>query len=300
MTTAPFTTVDVFSDTRFLGNQLAIVELAGENTDLSTDNLQQIAREFNYSETIYIYPPSTANTYPVRIFTPDTELPFAGHPTIGAADHVIGLVTAGTSSATLVPPAGPIPVQKSSDGVVRAHIPHNVHFHKATAKDLPDPVGFSSDPVIAEAERNAPLFSIVKGLSFALIRLPSVEVLSRVKMSSTPLNLAPLLDHEWNSGFVGQLYYVLEDEHTVRARMILLDQFEDPATGSANSALGAYLALTTGKNQNIQVTQGVEIGRRSVIGVEVELDGDKINTLILSGKTVKVTKGDIIVSADKL
>jgi PhzF family phenazine biosynthesis protein len=114
-------------------------------------------------------------------------------------------------------------------------------------------------------------------------------------------------EHGWDVGFVAKYYYVIEDGgktygsnsgegeiRKIRTRMVE-STMEDPATGSAACALGAYLALKEKRTRNFEITQGVEVGRRSVIGVEVEVDGEgrRVQSVKLSGSAVQVMEGTL-------
>ena len=248
----------------------------------------------------------------VSIFTIESELPFAGHPTIGTT-YLLLQHLGWDFVDTITPPCGPIRVTKSSsssDGRVTASIPHDVHLHARTLADVvrPDDPRLSSDPAIREAVLGAPIFSIVNGMTFVLARLPSLDVLGRV--AKTQLDLSQLrdtlLDEGWRAGFMGCYYYVdvgdgggEEQGRRLRTRMVELS-LEDPATGSAASALSAYLTLKEEKRgRKFEITQGVEMGRKSVISVEttVKSGENKIDSVWLGGTAVVVMNGSLRVDA---
>jgi len=314
-----FTTLDVFTTTPYEGNPLAIVRIPSYlRVKLSAKQKQTIAREFNLSETVFLHEPSGEKPeWNIEIFTTNDELPFAGHPTIGSACYVLNMQSSPSPSiGALVTKAGPIVISLSGQGKVQADIPHDVRIHRHTIDDLQAPIaGLSSHPVLAEAEKKAPLVSIVKGMTFLLVRLESLEMLVEVHSTSRHLSFYQLLDEDWEAGFVARYYYVLESRYTsehgnrnskgkevnvtrIRTRMLEMTM-EDPATGSAACALGSYLAMM-GKGVDVgegvgryEITQGVEMGRRSVIGVDVmvEAGGKKIKSVRLSGSAVKVMEG---------
>lgn len=302
----PFTTLDVFAETPFKGNPLAVVTIP-LGADLTQAQKQIIAREFNLSETVFVYDvedPTATKERCFNIFTPKEEIPFAGHPTIGTAVflHPHGVTT-------LVAKAGPISIEPAADGTLRAAIPHNVRLHK---RRLPSPRPGSVPRLRAEvtsAEGGAPLFSIVKGMSFALIELPSLDLLGEVQIGAPELP-AELLDHGWRDGWVTRRYYFVRlgsDEvggrtiQRIRTRMVKLAT-EDSATGSAACALASYLSLHGREEQSttFEITQGVEIGRKSNILVDVELGKDlngerKVETVHLGGRAIPVMSGSITV-----
>ena len=316
-----FFTLDVFTSTRLEGNPLAVVRVPGSLRDgLTQETKQRIAKEFNLSETVFLHEDDGGNDgrgpnareRRIDIFTTESEIPFAGHPTIGTAvlvrDHLQQ-----TSVNTLVARAGPISLQADAGGPerVRAGIPHDIHLHAKRLADVvrSDDPRLSPHPAIREAELRAPVFSIVNGMAFLLAKLPSLDVLAHV--GRTPLDLArirdDLLDEGWRSGFIGRYYYVdvgTEDGdgdgaeaggRRLRTRMVELN-LEDPATGSAASALGSYLTLTEEKKgARFEITQGVEIGRKSVISVETTTRGGdgKLEEVWLGGTAVVVMSGTL-------
>ncbi|KAJ4179849.1 hypothetical protein NW759_017273 [Fusarium solani] len=302
----PFTTVDVFTETRFRGNPLAIVTIPTSGPKPTQEQKQAIAREFNLSETVFVHDvpdPATNKQRSIDIFLPFAEIPFAGHPTVGTA---VSLLDEGVE--TLVTKAGPIPITQS-EGYPRfasASIPHNVHLHAKHLCDLSLSASeLSSNAQIREIELNAPIFSVVNGVSFILIELPSLGLLAEVQQSSTQFSIDKLLDDGWQSGFMGRYYYVptgsSQDENgqpvvSLRTRMIT-HQFEDPATGAAACCLSSFLSAVGDKQETpsrrYNITQGVEMGKESNIVVEVEVKDFKIDKVKLAGTAVQVMKGSL-------
>ncbi|KAJ1547701.1 hypothetical protein HK405_005160 [Cladochytrium tenue] len=333
----PFLTLDVFTDTPYEGNPLGVVLVpAGLSPALASTQKQAIAREFNLSETVFVHLPAqpaapgddedSAAAVPIDIFMTTAELPFAGHPTIGAACFVLGLLNLAPSAtlphpprtrptATLLAKAGPIPITAGpAAGFALASIPHNVHIHARTPAALPPDanIAFNPHPDIAAAERAAAVVSIVRGMSFLLVRLPSLDLLAQACFLPEA-TLQGLLDPDWAVGFVGRFYYVVTPSDvdadrdaplTIRARM-MEESLEDPATGSASCALASYLALTGtvargaigAPSASYEITQGVEMGRRSVIRVDVGVDRSgeegKITSVQLGGQAVLVMEGTL-------
>lgn len=308
----PFVTLDVFTNTRYRGNPLAVVTIpADRNTSEPTqEQKQRIALEFNLSETVFIHEPrpdtdvdSDVTRRVIDIFTVDTEIPFAGHPTIGAA---VTLIPHGVN--TVVTKAGPITLTQTRPGYIQAAIPHNVRRHRKTLADLSAPVAaqISQDPAIRESELQAPLFSIVNGMTFALIKLPDLEHLAKVQMSGVNLSVDELLDDGWQNGLLLKYYYVVngqrEDDgmtvYSIRSRMMEASM-EDPATGSAASALSSYLSLQQSSlgdhGFRYEIDQGVEMGRESNIVVDVDVKESKIATVKLSGTATPVMRGHVTI-----
>ena len=303
----PFQTVDVFTTTRFKGNPLAIVTIPPPpHAQPTQEQKQSIAREFNLSETVFLHdiPEAEKATNKSRkfdIFLTNREIPFAGHPTVGTAVSLLG-----EGVDTLVAKAGELKVQKIGDGnTVKVQIPHDLHLHQKRLKDLVGKLDLtlSSNETIRRAELEAPVFSIVNGMTFVLVELPDLETLGKVHYGPVPEE--HLTDEGWRGGFAAKYYYVrqgsaYEDPEdgmtalTLRSRM-LEGAIEDPATGSAASCLCSYLGLTegTGKSQKFkyQVIQGVEMGRESTIRIEVDVKDEKVETVFLAGTAVQVQRG---------
>ncbi|KAE8155362.1 Diaminopimelate epimerase-like protein [Aspergillus avenaceus] len=295
--------VDVFTSTRFLGNPLAIVRVpASARPSLSQETKQQIAVEFNLSETIFLHEAPDDGLQPVEsvsidTFTPKCEIPFAGHPTIGTADYIFRHSSgpAPGSLKELMTKAGPIPVsQDANTGLVSAAIPFDYRQHQT---QIPSS-GTKFDV--------SPAVSIVKGLSFVLSELQDLESLAGVSSGLLQECVNPQnLDEGWNGGLIGTKYFVdlgKDDQgcRQLRARMFVT--WEDPGTGSASSALACFLALKETKEQGsgpfyYHITQGVEMGRRNDIYVRVTRseDGGTITKVRLQGTSVLVSEGRITV-----
>lgn len=308
-----FVTLDVFTTTPFKGNPLSIVHLP-PGTPLSQIQKQTIAREFNLSETVFIHDvdstsDSGLHTRRIDIFMTTGELPFAGHPTIGAANY---LLAEGVSK--LITKAGPIPIRRSpKGGLVTAAIPHDTHLNSRVLGDAKVPLRASAlhpTPDIRSAELGAPLFSIVKGVTFALVQLSCLDLLSEPSPGPFPCTSKDIIDAGWSETFLARYYYVLISTDVsdagvrtckLRTRM-MEDNMEDPATGSAACALASFLALQVYTETVIwfEITQGVELGRQSDIAVEVGVDvgedGERrVKEIQLGGKTRQIMQGTIAI-----
>ncbi len=310
-----FVTVDVFTNERFAGNPLAIVEIP-KAVNLNQETKQKIAREFNLSETVFLHE-STESSHDwerrIDIFTVDSELPFAGHPTIGSACFISESIAncADGSKAkpllmgTLNTKAGKTKVEYDTvERKATATIPHNVHVHRRTfsktqlleAQSRSASIASSEFPELPDA---SPIVSIVRGMTFILIQLSDLITLEGV--SPGPVSVSADLDVEWSQTFLGLYFYVDvsdSDDHIKRLRTRMISSLlEDPATGSAASALASYLSLEDGrKGQTHQftITQGVEMGRRSDIDVEVTLAEDStIQEVKLGGTAKQILEGTV-------
>lgn len=297
-----YVVVDVFTNTRFLGNPLAIVLIPAKHRSTLTQSIKQkIAIEFNLSETIFLHQPPDDSSQPtesldIDTFTPKCEIPFAGHPTIGTAAYVFRNYAGGPINLKeLVTKAGPIPVsQDVTSGLIGAVIPFEYHVHQT-------PVEYKF--VVNGA---APIISLVKGLSFVLAELADVDSLAGITtgLLEDCVNVE-IMDEGWNCGLTGTKYFVDlgKDENgcrQLRTRMFI--SWEDPGTGSASSALACFLALKEGKELGIgpfhyHIVQGVEMGRRNDIFVTISRseDGEKVTEIWLRGDSVLVSEGRITV-----
>ncbi|KAG0647256.1 putative isomerase [Hyphodiscus hymeniophilus] len=288
-----FTTLDAFTTTPYAGNAVAIISVpASEKAALSQSQKQTIAREFNLSEVVFLHLPSPGASYEhinIDIFTSMAEVPFAGHPTIGASYYLLHQL--GKDTKAVITKSGTIPIEIDSlTGLVKAVIPQAFHIHRKT---------FTSDL----SDLHHPIVSIVKGMSFILAVLPDLETLTRASenLNGDTADNSPL-DKGWQEGIVGTMYLVAQGidrfgRKKYRTRMFA--HREDPGTGSASSALGAWLALQeeeAGKGPFRYVfTQGIEMGKRNDISVEVTRDeaGTGIENILLSGPAVKVMEGTL-------
>lgn len=257
-------TVNVFTAERYKGNRLAIVAVRGNA--LSQAKKQLIAKEFGFSETVFLHDaPGPGLPRRLDIFTEQEEIPFAGHPIIGTAGYLFTAVEQqrytgpqdreNRQSTVLLTKAGPVTVISNPYRQVHACIvPHDIHIHQSTIT-LDDILATQPQvqlvPTIETLRgKTFPVVSIVKGMAFSLVDLTEApEVMTALKVGESP---AAGLDEEWNVGFLGCLYYqrlgVEETEgrpaiHKIQQRMIFQGR-EDPGTGSASCALGCYLSLT--------------------------------------------------------
>ncbi|KAI9892741.1 MAG: hypothetical protein M1814_001161 [Vezdaea aestivalis] len=316
-----YNVLDVFTAERFQGNPLAVVHVP-DGCQIDKSEKQAIAKEFNLSETVFIVK-SGKHHFQLDIFTIDSEIPFAGHPTIGAAnlllkseDHdekgEISLETrAGLIKAVLCRPHG------EATDMAFVQVPHNAHAHNYQLHNS-DVLGSGISHNIAHQVRgSSTIFSIVEGMTFALVELPSLDILSQAAGYVQVDNLKGNLDRPWYTpgSLIGTYYYVVKWEgsadknNTVRISCRMFDgKIEDPATGSAGCALSVFLAkklLWQGKSINengsekaqtrFVLEQGLDMGRRSTITVLVTLrkkDGEVL-TVTLGGAAIKVMEGTL-------
>lgn len=300
MASLQYTTLDVFTTKKFAGNPLAVCQVP-KGVSLTQEQKQTIAVEFNYSETTFLHPCSNGGSeipeWPLDIFTVKTELPFAGHPTIGTACHILSQT--GKTKGRFKVKAGIIELDYV-DGVAKASIPHNTRIHSTTDLSASAMLNWQSGlkPFYQSGDLKVDVVSPVRGMNFAMVELKNLEELAAVTLPGTELNFS--LDADWNVGPCFSKFFVrMPDQgdgvRRLRTRMIE-GSFEDPATGSACCGLAAYLVLQEGIQDGkvkFDVLQAVEIGRPSEIGVEIEVKGGEIKTVVLSGKSVSVMEGKI-------
>ncbi|MBL8536794.1 MAG: PhzF family phenazine biosynthesis protein [Hyphomonadaceae bacterium] len=289
-----FATYDVFTDTRFAGNPLAVVFDADGLSDLQ---MQAIAREFNLSETIFLSAPaSPSHAAAARIFTPTKELPFAGHPTIG------GAIAFAERNHAEQRPRDMILVLEEKIGPVRCGVElgDGPSFAEFSAPKISEPAG--PDPAMDSAAQalglaiadigfgahRPSLFSA--GVPFAMIPVADLSALARA---------APRGAFSALLGATEVFVYARAERdapHAFRARMFApeIGIGEDPATGSAAAAFAGVLArfedLPDGWH-TLPIMQGVEMGRPSLIGLEINIDGGVLTAARIAGKAVKVAEG---------
>jgi trans-2,3-dihydro-3-hydroxyanthranilate isomerase len=286
---------DVFTDTRFGGNQLAVLP---EASGLSERQMQQIAREFNFSETTFVLPPETGHTRKVRIFTPAVELPFAGHPNIGTA---FALTAAGqfdpfetSTTVTFEEKAGlvPLTVHKRAGGRIWCELAAPVRLSigkTASVRAVAAALSLSPDDIVTNT--HAPQMASV-GLPFLFVELAGREALerSRINMDGFAALAAEGVTPDVH------IYVRAHDDVDVRARMFApLDGVpEDPATGSANCALAGLLShyhRPVDGMSRWRIAQGCEMGRPSLLEGRAEKKEGVVVSTWVGGESVLVCEG---------
>jgi len=317
--TVPYQTLDVFTSSRFGGNQLAIVIFQTSDPSTSTINdetMQLVAREFGFSETVFAFIPAMPTNasaeydkiikIPIRIFAMEGEVPFGGHPTVGIGSYLLS-----SSSDFHVPfgmqlvlatKAGDVPVSPGRKlNTVQVYVPINFSVHPSYAHPK---VKTLQQNLVAEdfyngLEGKEAVVSPVKGMTFILLQVTSLDALARLRPYPEKIKLPNGYLGEWD-GFLGiYAFYVLEDSpgEQIRARMFYDMGLEDAASGSAACALAGWLAKETkGMRQVFQVSQGTELGRKSEFGVGAVLDEgtDNVSKIWLEGMTVEVMSGNLM------
>ncbi|MCR9070833.1 MAG: PhzF family phenazine biosynthesis protein [Alphaproteobacteria bacterium] len=296
--TLSFETVDVFTDTSFGGNPLAVVFGA---EGLTTERLQAIAREFNYSETTFVLPPQDpANTAQVRIFSTKREMPFAGHPNVGTAAVV------GWRGKLFGKPIGDTVLFEEIAGTVPVSLEWAGGVVVATTLTAPEPFARGGDVPVAEVaaclgltdadirtDRHPPVIGSV-GLPFILAELRDAEAVRCAGPVAARFADQPAVAA---NGAILCYARVDEPEVDIRARMFapIRNVAEDPATGSACGALMGLLGtLEPGRGTlSRRIAQGVEMGRPSLLrGAVDHADGGAVAVRI-GGRSIPVMRGTI-------
>jgi trans-2,3-dihydro-3-hydroxyanthranilate isomerase len=263
-----FLIADVFTDRPFAGNQLAVFPRAEAIPEAA---MQPIAREFNFAETTFVLPPrAPRNAARVRIFTPKSELPFAGHPTIGTAAVLVhqGLKQ---KSFILEEGIGPIAMEVSPDG--------RIYLSSETPVEIPD-----AKPSLAGVAHEETWFAGA-GVRFCFLRLKDKAAVDKAVW-------LPQLTDAWAPNL-----YVFSGERELYVRMFapLLGIAEDPATGSGAVALAAVLAMREAKDgvYRWSIDQGVAMGRPSRIEAIAERRGGRVVRTRIGGATCVVAEGEM-------
>ena len=289
---------DVFTGTALAGNQLGVI---ADATGLSGELMQKIARELNLSETIFLLPPEKpGNTAKVRIFMPLGELPFAGHPTIGGA--VARAARDGLTQGEIILEEGVGPVHcrvsggsmKGSASFAVPRRPQRMAF-AGTEKDVAKASGIATDDIDLPGHEVS-IWSA--GVPFLMVPLKSLDVLAKLEVDA---GMFTKLDVRREGKIAAGYYYVRTGAKAFQVRMFApWDGIaEDPATGSAAAAFAGAVAqfgkLAEGVHE-ISILQGVEIGRRSQIGLTITMKAGAIAEARISGEAVKIAEGTLFLT----
>jgi trans-2,3-dihydro-3-hydroxyanthranilate isomerase len=299
----PYVTVDVFTKERFGGNQLAVFPDASK---LPPHLMQRIAREFNFSETTFVFPPNDpSHTRKVRIFTPESELAFAGHPTVGTAFALATLgeirLTGDETRIVLEENVGPVPVLIRSTGgkagfaqLSAAKLPEEGPT-PPPATELAKTIGLDASDIRADS-----FFSQgwSCGTAFLFVPLRNRAALARARVVADEFDRV-LKDYWTNKVFM----FCDEPERkgsNYRARMFAPSAGvpEDPATGSANVAFAGYLGTRDQRRDGTLrwiVEQGFEMGRPSILEVEADKTNGVLTAARVGGDSVYVSKGEFFI-----
>ncbi|HBV97511.1 MAG: phenazine biosynthesis protein [Peptococcaceae bacterium BICA1-7] len=296
MDESSFYIVDVFAESRYSGNQLAVFVSGHLHSD---GEMQKLARETNFSETTFIFPrESSGNTFRVRIFTPHQEVPFAGHPTLGTAYIIITeLLKRPVDSIVLDLKAGKIPVAAyyDSEGSLDRLVMKQLEpvFGPELERTLSARIlGLSED----DLDGNFPVQEVSTGLPVVIAPLKTLAAVQRIKVD------AGLLASRFDSLSARGILVFSPETYETKNRLNVRAFFhhygipEDPATGSAGGCLAGYLARHRyfgAESFDITVEQGYEIGRKSVLHLAASLKGENYN-IHVGGKVVPIARCQLV------
>lgn len=305
MNSRKFVIADVFTEKRFGGNQLAVF---ADGAGLDTQTMQDIAREMHFSETTFLFPPEQGGDYKVRIFTPDQELPFAGHPIVGTC-HVIvaeGMkqLSEPVTQVTLEAGVGPILAEvKTENGeagfttmnqplpIVKGSFPDTARLAKA----------LSLEP--SDIERTGcPVEVIYNGITVMIVPVASRAAVEKIKIDAGAL--------EQISNEVGAQTVLTFARETVNASNTIHCRVfapaagvtEDAATGSANGPVGFYVVrhklVEAQPVTTILSEQGFEMNRPSLLKIEISSDAatNDVTGVRVGGGVVIAGRGEIFLS----
>ncbi len=300
--TVRFVQADVFTDTAFGGNPLAVVP---EAADLTEEEMQKVAREMNLSETAFVLPGQPGEPVRLRLFTPAREIPFAGHPVIGTL-----FVLAHERRLELSEPVTPVSYRTEA-GVYEAWIEVRDGDPDRVRMGLPPPKFFQFLPSTSDLAQIAAALSL--GRSQLDARLPVQAATTGLPVLIVPIRSltgmreihprVPIIEELCAGigvhGLIAFSRMTVREDSTIHARMFApaLGILEDPATGSAAGALGSYLVrngvVKEGPIARITIEQGFEMDRPSTIEVEVEREDDGIKQVRVAGRVVIVAEGSL-------
>jgi trans-2,3-dihydro-3-hydroxyanthranilate isomerase len=290
-----FYIVDVFAQRKYAGNQLAVFRKGAE---FSSEKMQILAREMNYSETSFILSDKKRdNGFDVRIFTPAREVPFAGHPTLGTAFVIQQYILKK-------------PVDKVILNLKVGQIPVTFSYHGRDPKWLwmrqkPPHFGESLDPgLVAESlhlnlddlDKRFPVEEVSTGIPFLIVPVNSLSAMKNARVDHARFfDLVRTREAKASLLFCPETY---TKDHDLNVR-VFADYYqvpEDPATGSANGCLAGYLVKNRYFNSsriNIRVEQGYEISRPSLLCLKAEATSRKINVQV-GGQVFPVAGGELM------
>ena len=294
--------LDVFTDRPFEGNQLAVFP---EPAGLSTEEMQRITKEMNFSECTFIFPPETAGTrVRMRIFTPGEELPMAGHPTIGSTYALVheGMIPPRSTEFVFGLGVGPTPVtldwrDDALDFVWMTQRPPAAQGRIADRSAFARAIGLSD----AELLGDLPVEVISCGVPFLIAPLASRAAVDRLSIDRRAYR-----DECMRSGLQELPLFVFTTDRTgasgdeaVYSRMLApqLGVGEDPATGSASGPLGCYLAAydvvpKSALPHHVSL-QGALMGRPSRIHISIDQEDGRITRVRVGGRSVLVGEGTL-------
>ena len=278
MPTFRYVIADVFTDRPLAGNQLAVFTDAREIPD---EQLQPLAKEMNFSETVFVYPPEQGGHVKIRIFTPAAEMPFAGHPVLGSAFVLAGPLQLITINLETL--KGIVPVELEREGA-------RIVFGRMS-QPIPEVSLFDQEADLLAALRiersELPIELYDLGIKHVYVALPSEEAVAALDPDYTALARI--------QGYVGTNCFAGSGTHWKTRMFAPADGVpEDPATGSAAGPLACHLARhgRIGWGEEIEISQGEEIGRASTLYARANGSAEAIERVEVGGSAVVVARGE--------
>jgi trans-2,3-dihydro-3-hydroxyanthranilate isomerase len=273
-----YVVADVFTDRPLAGNQLAVFTDARE---LGDDEMQSLARELNFSESVFVLPPEGKGHVLMRIFTPTAEVPFAGHPTLGTAFVLAGPLQVQEIRLETLSGVVPVALEREGDRIVFGRM----------QQPLPTWRPFEHEAKLLEGlglERSElPVELYDNGMHHVYVAFPSAEEVAALKPDLTSFADAPAV--------LGINCFAGEGTHW-KTRMFSPSGgfMEDPATGSAAGPLAVHLARhgRIGFGEEIEISQGVEIGRPSTLYARADGSAEQLEGVEVGGSAVIVARGE--------
>ena len=301
MTEIKFYIVDVFASARYEGNQLGVfLDLEDQ---LSTIQMQQIAREINFAETTFIKEVKEDSKFVVRIFTPEHEVPFAGHPLLGTSYVIARFISPGTGSKltlelthrnieiTILDPSN---LDESIFFMRQSQPEFSAVF---TKEDICLGLGISHEDI----NISLPIQDVSTGLPYIIVPLKNLAAMESLELKYESFKSFLLKHNRYRTnsptGHSTSLFFftkeTYETENNYNARMMLIENnklSEDAATGSANGCLLAYLLHYENKKIKATVEQGFQMGRKSYLYLEGNLTGE-IYQINVGGRNKLISEG---------
>lgn len=285
-----YSIVDVFSQGKYTGNQLAVFKSAG---NIPESKMQQIAKEINFSETTFILSDSKKDDgYDVRIFTPNEEVPFAGHPTLGTAYIIKNeILNEPMEKLILNLKAGQIPVSFDNQEEILWMKQNEPTFGRILdTNNVSDVLNIDKEYI----DDRFPIQEVSTGLPVIVVPLKSIEAVKKVRINKE--KYFELIEHTDAKAIMvfSPETYNSENDLNVRDFADYYGVPEDAATGSSNGCLASYLVkyrYFEKSEINIRVEQGYEIKRPSLLFLKASDDSGEI-TVYVGGKVEKIAQGE--------
>ena len=278
MPTFRYVVADVFTDQPLTGNQLAVFTDAREIPD---EQLQPLAKEMNFSETVFVYPPEQGGHVKIRIFTPAAEMPFAGHPVLGSAFVLAGPLQLITINLETLKGIVPVELEREGARIVFGWM----------SQPIPEISPFDQETDLLAALRiersELPIELYDLGIKHVYVALPSEEAVAALEPDYTALARI--------QGYVGTNCFAGSGTRWKTRMFAPADGVpEDPATGSAAGPLACHLARhgRIGWGEEIEISQGAEIGRPSRLYARAYGSAEAIERVEVGGSAVVVARGE--------